>query len=85
MAHMEKETPGRSMPPAAAHDITNGNDMNIKLPVKLWIPLNRWFNSKYNPITPVINSILSRMKIALMDIYPALKKSDVKNGITGGR
>ena len=41
IAHIEKETPGRSMPPVATHDITIGNDINIKLPVKLWILLKR--------------------------------------------
>jgi len=82
---MENATPGISIPPVATQGITTGSDKKIMLPVKLWILLKRWFNNKYKPITPIMNIMLSTIKIALTDIYPTLKRREVKSGMNGGR
>lgn len=84
-AQIENEIPGMSVQPLTAHERTTGNEMKIKLPVKLPIALNRSFKRKKSPMTPIVNITALTMKIAFIETYPILKKREVKNGSRGER
>ncbi len=84
MVQIENEMAGTSMEPLAAHENTSGSEIYIKHALKLCISLKRCFSSKYNPMTPKINIIASNIIITLLDMNPARKIREVKNGISGG-